>query len=154
MKKSPVKKILFWGNFKSHSKNGFRCHSQRAAKGSLHLLPGLSRRSFMRRGKGNRRLSRRSVMRRRKNAPFIRSKKRALWQFWGVLKLPHPDNIAQEQPYIKQLHPFQRIFFVKKNQKKGLSQSAQSTRRRTNFVWQVWQVRQVRQCAAPRTQAQ
>ena len=66
------------GHFKSHSKNGFRCHSQRAVKGSLHMLPGLSRRSFMRRGKGNRCLSRRNFMGRRKNAPFIRSKKRAL----------------------------------------------------------------------------
>ena len=31
--------LFYGGNFKSHSKNGFRCHSQRAAKGSLHLLP-------------------------------------------------------------------------------------------------------------------
>ena len=69
---------FYGGHFKSHSKNDFRCHSQRAVKGSLRLLPGLSRRSFMRRGKGNRRLSRRSFMRRRKNAPFVRSMTRAL----------------------------------------------------------------------------
>ena len=60
--------FIKWGDFKSHSKNDFRCHSQRAVKGSLHLLPGLSRRSFMRRGKGNSRLSRRRYYERHKRS--------------------------------------------------------------------------------------